>query len=286
MQIESFFDERTSTLTYLVHQDGVGVVLDPVLDYEPRGARVSTESSDRVAAAIDRAELRIPYVLDTHAHADHLSALAYFRDRYGAKTGIGAGIGEVQAAFRAVYNLGRDFPVDGRQFDVLLEEGQELDAGAFAVEVLHTPGHTPACVSYRIGDAVFVGDTLFQPDYGTARCDFPGGSAGALWDSIQRLYGLPDETRLFTCHDYRPGGRALAFESRVAEQRQANVQLSHRTSREAFVAFRKERDAQLDLPELILPSIQVNIRAGELPEPEGNGTSYLKVPINVLGGAS
>jgi glyoxylase-like metal-dependent hydrolase (beta-lactamase superfamily II) len=283
LTIESFFDERTSTLTYLVSRDGVGVVIDPVLDYEPHGARVWTESAEHVAASIDRAKLSIPFVLDTHAHADHLSALPFFRERYGAKTVIGAEIGEAQATFRDIFNLGPDFPVDGRQFDRLLGDGETLDVGPFQIEALHTPGHTRACLSYRIEDAVFVGDTLFQPDYGTARCDFPGGDAGTLWDSIQRLYALPDATRLFTCHDYQPGGRPVAWESRVGEQKASNVQLDAKTSREAFIAFRKQRDAQLGFPVLILPSVQVNIRAGALPEPEPNGTIYLKIPINVLG---
>jgi glyoxylase-like metal-dependent hydrolase (beta-lactamase superfamily II) len=281
--IEAFFHERTSTLTYLVHRDGVGVVIDPVLDYEPRGAEVSHVSAEGVAAAIDATGLRIPFVLDTHAHADHLSAVSYFRERYAARTVIGRHIGEVQAVFRDLYNLGADFPVDGSQFDVLLGDGERLDVGPFVLEALHTPGHTPACMSYRIEDAVFVGDTLFQPDYGTARCDFPGGSAPVLWDSIQRLYALPEETRIFTCHDYRPGGRDLAYESTVAEQRRANVQVDAKTSRDDFVAFRRARDAQLALPELILPSVQVNVRAGQLPEPEANGTSYLRLPINRMG---
>lgn len=283
LEIESFFDERTSTLTYLVARDGVGVVIDPVLDYEPHGGRLWSESAERVAAAIDRAKLSIPFVLDTHAHADHLSALPFFRERYGAKTVIGAEIGEAQTTFRDIFNLGRDFPVDGRQFDRLLGDGETLDVGPFTIEALHTPGHTRACLSYCIEDAVFVGDTLFQPNYGTARCDFPGGDAGMLWDSIQRLYALPDATRLFTCHDYQPGGRPVACESRVSEQKASNVQLDAKTSREAFIAFRKQRDAQLGFPVLILPAVQVNIRAGALPEPESNGRVYFKIPINALG---
>jgi glyoxylase-like metal-dependent hydrolase (beta-lactamase superfamily II) len=283
MQIEPFFDPRTSTLTYLVHRDGVGVVIDPVLDYDPRSGRIFTESLDRLAEAIEREGLTIAYVLDTHAHADHLSGLAVLQERTGARTAIGARIGEVQAFFRDFYNLGPDFPVEGEAFDVLLEDGKALDVGPFRVEALHTPGHTVACLSYRIGDAVFVGDTLFQPDYGTARCDFPGGSAATLWDSIQRLYALPKETRLFTGHDYRPGGRPAAWESSVGEQRRANVQLDAATTREAFVVFREQRDAELEAPALILPALQVNIRAGVLPEPEANGTAYLKIPIDRLG---
>jgi glyoxylase-like metal-dependent hydrolase (beta-lactamase superfamily II) len=281
--IAHFFDERTATLSYLVHAEGVGVVIDPVHDFDPRSGRTWTESAERVARHADELGLRIPWVLDTHAHADHLSALPFFQERYGASTAIGWKITEIQEVFRELFNLGPDVPVDGSQFDRLLHEGERLDLGPFEIEALHTPGHTPACMSYRVGDAVFVGDTLFQPDHGTARCDFPKGSAGALWDSIQRLYALPDETRLFTCHDYRPGGRPLAFESRVAEQRRGNVQLSERTTREEFVAFRTQRDATLDMPRLILPSIQVNIRAGRLPEPESNGVRYLKIPLDRLG---
>jgi glyoxylase-like metal-dependent hydrolase (beta-lactamase superfamily II) len=286
MQIDAFYDERTSTVSYLVHRDGVGVVIDPVLDYTPRSGRTSTESADRLADHIDTLGLRIPYVLDTHAHADHMSALPYFRHRYGATSAIGAGIGGIQAFFADVYGLGEDFTPDGRQFDVLLEDGQVLDAGALQIEALHTPGHTPACISYRIGDALFCGDTLFQPDYGTARCDFPAGSAGDLYDSIQRLFELPGDTRVFTGHDYRPGGRSVAYESTIDEQRRSNVQLDATTSREAFIAFRKERDASLDLPELIVPAMQVNIRAGELPPPDENGRSYLRIPLNTFGAES
>lgn len=285
LQIESFFDERTSTLSYLVSRDGIGVVIDPVLDYAPRSGRIITESADRIAAVIDREKLTIPYVLDTHAHADHLTALPYFRARYGAKSVIGAGIGEVQETFRDLFHLGSAFPVDGRQFDRLLVDGEQIDVGPFVIEALHTPGHTRACLCYRIEDAIFVGDVLFQPDYGTARCDFPGGSAKMLFDSIQGLYALPDSTRLFTCHDYQPGGRPLAFETTIGEQKKSNVQLSAATSRETFFAFRNKRDAELNLPELIIPSVQINIRAGELPEPEANGTSFLKIPINVFGGS-
>lgn len=286
MQIDSFFDERTSTLTYLVHRDGVGVVIDPVLDYAPNTGRTFTESADRVAERIDGLGLRIPYVLDTHAHADHMTALQYFRHRYGATSGIGAGITEIQCTFAGVYGLGDEFSIDGSQFDVLLEDEQVLDAGPFEIEALHTPGHTPACMSYRIDDAVFCGDTLFQPDYGTARCDFPNGSAADLYDSIQCLYELPDETRVFTGHDYRPGGRDVAFQSTIGDQKRSNVQLGETTSREGFVAFRKERDASLAMPKLILPSIQINIRAGELPDADSNGTAYLRIPLNHFGDRS
>ena len=237
-----------------------------------------------MAAYLDREGLEVPYVIDTHAHADHLTGLPYFKERYGARSVTGARVGEVQRAFRDVYNLPPDFPVDGRQFDVLLDEGKRLGFGSLEVEAWDTPGHTPAHMSWRIGDAVFLGDTLFMPDYGSARCDFPGGSAAILYDSIQRIYALPRETRLFVCHDYMPGGRPLAFETTVGEQRRRNVQIDERTTRDEYVALREKRDAGLDAPALILPSIQVNIRAGALPEPESNGTSYLKIPLDVLGG--
>lgn len=286
MEIQHFFDSRTSTLSYLVYDrpSRIGVVIDPVLDFDPARGCTGTRSADAICAFADSQGLAIPYVLDTHAHADHLSGLQVFVRRFGSRTGIGAHIREVQAVFADIYDLGPEFPTDGSQFDVLLEDGQPLEVGPFSVMPLHTPGHTPACMSYQIGDALFVGDTLFQPDYGTARCDFPGGSAETLYDSIQRLYRLPGDTRVFTCHDYQPGGRALQCESRLAEQSSSNVQLDALTSREEYALFRKERDATLGMPELILPSIQVNIDAGRLPAPHANGRSYLTLPLDAFGG--
>lgn len=284
MKIQHFFDEHTWTLSYVVHDGRTGVVLDPVRDYDPKSGRTSWRSAEQVAAYIDRERLEIPYVVDTHAHADHMSGLLFFKERYGARTVTGAQVGKVQAAFRDIYNLGPDFPVDGSQFDVLIDEGKRLGFGTLEVEALHTPGHTPAHMSWKIGDAVFMGDTLFMPDYGSARCDFPGGSAAELYDSIQRLYALPDSTRLFVCHDYMPGGRPLAYETTVAEQKRSNIQIDARTTREEYVAFREKKDAALEAPNLILPSIQVNVRAGALPEPESNGIAYLKIPLDVLGG--
>lgn len=283
MKVQHFFDPHTFTLTYVVHDQTTrtGVVIDSVLDFDPKNGRTSYESCDAVARYIDAQGLTIPYVLDTHAHADHLSGMVYFKEKYGALTVIGSHITQVQSRFRDLYNLGPDFPVDGRQFDALLRDGDVLD-GALGVKALHTPGHTPACLTYQIGDALFVGDTLFMPDYGTARCDFPGGSAEVLYESIQQFYALPDDTRIFTCHDYQPGGRALRYQSTVGEERAANVQLNARTTKEEFVAFRTKRDATLDMPALILPSLQVNIRAGRLPEPEDNGIAYLKLPLNVF----
>lgn len=286
MRIQEFFDEATSTLTYVVVDEAArgAVVIDPVLDYDPGSARTSEVSAEQVAAFLDSEKLTVHYVIDTHAHADHLSAMQFFRKRYGAKSVTGAAVGAVQEKFRAVYNLGSDFPVDGRQFDVLLDEGDEIEFGSLRLQAIHTPGHTPAHMSWQVNEALFVGDTLFAADYGTARADFPGGSAGELYDSIQRIYAMPAETRLFLCHDYRPGGRPLRFETTIAEQRASNIQLNEKTTRDEYIEFRAERDAALAAPVLILPSIQVNMRAGHLPEPEGNGTRYLKIPVNVLGG--
>jgi glyoxylase-like metal-dependent hydrolase (beta-lactamase superfamily II) len=283
MKIQHFFEAQTSTLSYVVHAGKDAVVIDPVRDYDPKNGRTSWTSAEQIAAYIDREGLRVHYVIDTHAHADHLTGMPFFKERYGARTVTGARMGEIQRIFRDIYNLGADFPVDARQFDVLLDEGDRLDFGELTVEALHTPGHTPAHMSWKIRDAVFVGDTLFMPDYGSARCDFPNGSAEQLYDSIQRLYALPDATRLFLCHDYRPGGRPLAFQTTVGEQKRSNIQINARTTKAEYVAFRAERDASLAAPVLILPSLQVNIRAGELPPPESNGVSYLKIPLNLLG---
>jgi glyoxylase-like metal-dependent hydrolase (beta-lactamase superfamily II) len=253
-----------------------------VLDYDPKSARTSVRSAEAVAKYIDQKNLAIPYVIDTHAHADHLTAMPFFKQRYGAQTVTGSRVGEVQRIFRDIYNLGSDFSVDGRQFDFLLDEAQELEVGSFRVRAMHTPGHTPAHMSWQIDDALFIGDTLFMPDYGTARCDFPGGSADQLFDSIQRIYALPGSTRLFMCHDYQPGGREMRFITTVEEQKRSNIQLNERTTREDYLEFRKARDAQLEMPTLILPGVQINIRAGEFPEPEANGTTYLKIPLNVF----
>ena len=282
MEIQHFFDQATSTLTYVVYDGSTGVVIDPVLDFDPKSARTSVNSAETVAQYIDNRHISIPYVIDTHAHADHLTAMPFFKKRYGARTVTGSRVGEVQRSFRDIYNLGADFPVDGRQFDILLDEGQDLELGSFRIRAMHTPGHTPAHMSWQVEDAVFLGDTLFMPDYGTARCDFPGGSADQLYDSIQRIYALPDSTRLFMCHDYQPGGREMRFVTTVAEQKQSNVQLREGTTKQEYVKLRTARDAKLDMPALILPAIQINIRAGEFPKREANGTAYLKIPLNVF----
>ncbi len=285
MKIEAFHDPRTATLTYLAFDpcERVGVLIDPVLDFDAASGRRSTCSAEPIARFLEREEIELAYVLDTHAHADHVTAMPFFRDRFDAQTGIGREIVAVQRAFAQVFDLEERLATDGRQFDQLLGDGDQLDCGPFQIDAIHTPGHTPACMTYRIGDALFVGDTLFQPDYGTARCDFPGGSAGQLWDSIQRLYGeLPPTTRVFTCHDYQPGGRALAYESTLGEQRRENVQIQESVERQDFIRFRLERDLALDMPSLMLPAIQVNIQAGEWPDSDAKGRTFLKLPIDAF----
>lgn len=282
--IQAFFDEATNTVSYLVsdprtHQ---AAIIDPVLDYDHRSGKASTASADRILATAQARELQIAWILETHAHADHLSAAPYLKMRTGAPVAIGEHIRDVQRIFRPVFNLD-NVSGDGSEFDRLFRDGETFPIGALTVEVLHTPGHTPACVSYRIGDAVFVGDTLFMPDYGTARADFPGGSADMLYRSIQRLLSFPAETRLFMCHDYKsPERDVYAWESTVADERQRNVHVRDGISAEAFTEMRQRRDATLPAPTLLLPSIQVNIRAGRLPETESNGVRYLKIPISLL----
>ncbi len=268
MNIQHFFDPQTSTLTYVVHDTvgKVGVVIDPLMDFDPETGCVRYDSCEQVAAYIEDRDLHVPYVLDTHAHADHLTGLQFFKQRYGAATVIGRYTTTVQAYFRDLYHLGPDFPVDGRQFDRLCKEGDRFKVGALWITAIHTPGHTPACVSYRIGDALFVGDVLFMPDYGTARCDFPGGSAARLYESIKKIYRLPPEMRIFTGHDYQPGGRPLRFTSTVQEERSANIQLNERTLKADYIKFREARDATLAMPALLHASIPVNIRAGHIPE--------------------
>jgi glyoxylase-like metal-dependent hydrolase (beta-lactamase superfamily II) len=281
MHVEPFYDPRTSTLTYVVSDPTTkdAVVIDPVLDFDPASGRVWTESVDRVTEYLHRAQLRVVFVLETHAHADHLSGAQLLRRRFDARVGIGERIREVQEAFRPIFDLPTTFATDGRQFDRLLADGEIVRAGSMAIEVIATPGHTPACLTYRIGDAVFTGDALFTEDYGTGRTDFPRGSAEALYDSIQRLYALPDETRVFVGHDYQPGGRAVRWETTIGASKAKNPQLSATTTREAFVAARRARDATLPAPRLLYPSVQVNIDAGRLPPPHANGTRYLVLPV-------
>lgn len=279
--VAAFFDDATSTLTYVVTDPATRAcaVIDPVLDYDARAGRITTAGADRVTAFVRENELRAAWVLDTHIHADHLSAATYLRESLGGRTGIGAKVGTVQAIFRDYYNLGGDFPVDGSQFDRLFGDGEDFPIGSLTARALHVPGHTPACAAYLIGDALFTGDTLLMPDFGTARCDFPGGDAATLFASVRRLLTLPPETRVFVGHDYGPGGRPIAWETTIAAQITDNVHVRDGISRDDFVAMRTRRDASLDLPNLMLPAVQINIRAGRLPPPEGNGASYLKIPL-------
>jgi glyoxylase-like metal-dependent hydrolase (beta-lactamase superfamily II) len=279
--IDAFFDEATFTITYLVSDPATAraAIIDPVRDYDPRSGRISTPSADRVLAKASERGLAVDWILETHAHADHLTAAPYLKERTGAKVVIGEHIRDVQKIFKPVFNAA-DISTDGREFDRLVRDGETLALGGLAIEVMHLPGHTPADVAYRIGDAVFVGDTIFMPDYGTARTDFPGGDAATLHRSIRRLLALPGETRLFMCHDYKaPGRDRYAWESTVAEERAHNIHVHDGVDEAAFVALRTRRDATLAAPVLLLPSVQVNIRAGNLPPPEANGVSYLKIPV-------
>jgi glyoxylase-like metal-dependent hydrolase (beta-lactamase superfamily II) len=282
--VESFFDPATWTVSHVVYekQGSACAVIDPVLDYDPKSGRTRTGSADKLVAFIRDNGLRTDWVLETHAHADHLSAAHYLRGLLGGKIAIGAAITEVQKVFAGIFNVEAGFRPDGHQFDRLLHDGETFAIGALDAEAMAVPGHTPACMAYRIGDAVFVGDTLFMPDVGTARCDFPGGDAHVLYRSMRRLLDLPGKTRLFMCHDYPPEGRPAAWQSTVAEQRAANIHVHDGVGEDDFVAMRSARDATLEMPVLILPSVQVNIRAGQLPPPEDNGVSYLKSPLNTL----
>jgi glyoxylase-like metal-dependent hydrolase (beta-lactamase superfamily II) len=284
-EIQAYFDPQTGTVTYLVWDPETldAAVIDPVLDFDPKAARLTTGSVDAVLADAAAEGLRVVWALDTHAHADHLSAADYVRQRTGAKVGIGARITTVQRTFRTLFNAVDVIP-NGDVFDALFEDGETFRIGGLEAKAIHTPGHTPACLTYLIGDAAFVGDTLFMPDYGTARADFPGGDAATLYRSIRRILDLPPETRIFVGHDYLPAGRKTnAWETTVAEQRAANIHVRDGVSELDFVAMREARDRTLAPPALILPSLQVNIRAGALPPPENDGQRYLKLPINRLG---
>jgi len=281
MMIEPFFDPETFTLTYVVWdpQTHDAVVIDPVLNYDVLSSTTSTASLKQIEEFVGRHTLRIHYVLETHAHADHLSGAQFLKNRYNALIGIGANICEVQKVFTNVFDL-PDLPTDGRQFDRLFHDSDVCSAGSLTFRVIATPGHTPACVSYAIADAVFTGDALFTEDYGTGRCDFPLGSASALYTSIHdRLYTLPDDTRVFVGHDYQPGGRSLRWETTIGRSKNENIQLNNQTSREHFIALRNGRDARLTAPRLLFPSVQVNIDAGRLPPPHANGHRYLTIPL-------
>jgi glyoxylase-like metal-dependent hydrolase (beta-lactamase superfamily II) len=281
--VTHFFDEPTNTFSYVVQDpdSSACAIIDSVLDFDYAAGRTDIRSANQIIAFVREKRLEVAWVLETHVHADHLSAAPYLHDQLGGKTGIGAHIVEVQEIFGKAFNAGTEFARDGSQFDALFKENDTFAIGALEGRVLHTPGHTPACLTYVIGDAAFVGDTLFMPDYGTARCDFPGGDARTLYHSIQKVLSLPEQTRLFLCHDYKAPGRELfQHETSVAEQRKMNVHVHDGISEEEFVKMRTERDATLGMPRLIIPSVQVNMRAGELPPAEDNGQVYLKVPIN------
>ena len=284
MKIEAFFDAATSTLTYVVFDEKTrdAVIIDPVLDYDPASSTISFQSVQKVTEFAKRKELKIHFIIETHAHADHLSGSQELKQRFpGSKVAIGQDITKVQKTFKNVFNFDDQFKTDGSQFDLLIKEGETLKAGVLEFTSIYTPGHTEACYSYKIQDVVFTGDALFMPDFGVARCDFPNGSAETLYNSVtEKLYILPDETRIFTAHDYQPGGRPLKYESTIGESKKANIHINVSTTKEAFVKFRTERDRTLSAPKLLLPSVQVNVNAGYFFDPESNGVSYLKIPVN------
>ncbi len=288
MQIEGFFDPATWTISYLLLDTRTMncAIVDSVLDYDPKSGRTGTTSADRLIARVRELNATLQWILETHVHADHLSAAPYLKEKLGGHVAIGANITAVQKVFGKLFNAGTDFARDGSQFDRLLADNETFRIGSLEVRAMHTPGHTPACLTYVVSDGAesvaFVGDTLFMPDYGTARCDFPGGDARTLYRSIQRILSLPATTKLYMCHDYLPGGRGPKFVTTVAEQRATNIHIHEGIGEDEFVAMRQTRDAALEMPVLILPSVQVNMRAGKLPEPESNGTRYIKIPLNAL----
>lgn len=284
-KIHAFFDEPTNTVSYIVADVATGIcaIIDPVLDYDAASGRTSTASADRLVKCIRKENLQVQWILETHVHADHLSAASYLKGTVGGTTAIGKKVSIVQDVFGTVFNTESDFLRDGSQFDHLFDDDETFSIGGLEGVALHTPGHTPACMTYLIGGAAFVGDTLFMPDYGTARTDFPGGDAATLYRSVQRIFALPDETRLFMCHDYKaPGRDEYRWETTVAEEREHNQHIHQGVTETEFVTFRNERDATLGMPKLILPSVQVNMRAGQFPPAEDDGNQYLKIPLNVL----
>ena len=288
LQVEGFFDPATWTVSYIVLDKGTKqcALVDSVLDYDPKSGRTSHASADLLIARVRELGATVQWILETHVHADHLSAAPYLKKELGGQLGIGQHITTVQKVFGSLFNAGSDFARDGRQFDHLFGDGETFHIGGLQAKAMHTPGHTPACMTYVVSDAhqtaAFVGDTLFMPDYGTARCDFPGGDARTLFRSINKVLSLPPETQLYMCHDYQPGGREVQYVSTVAEERENNVHVRNGISEEEFVAMRHARDATLGMPTLILPSVQINMRAGQLPEPESNGTRYIKIPLNAV----
>lgn len=284
LQIKAFYDQITGTITYTIYDEvgGHAAIIDPVLDYDPKSGRTQTHLADQVIEFVHQQQLTIDWILETHAHADHLSAARYLQTRLGGRIGIGEHITQVQAVFKKMFHLEADFAVNGSQFDHLFADNETFQVGRLTGRALFVPGHTPADMAYQFNEVVFVGDTLFMPDVGSARCDFPGGDAHTLYQSIQRLFALPPATRLFMCHDYPPAGRGAAWETTVAEQRASNIHVRDAISEAEFIRVRQARDATLEMPVLILPSVQVNIRAGDMPPPEDNGVSYLKIPLNLL----
>jgi len=282
--VRAFFDEATFTVSYVVSDPETrrGAIIDPVLDYDPSSGRTTTRSADAIIDYISATDLGVDWILETHVHADHLSGAPYCKEKLGGHTAIGRNVSAVQNVFKGIFNI-KDLATDGSQFEHLFDDSETFKLGNIDAHVIATPGHTPACVTYVIGDCAFVGDTLFMPDFGTARTDFPGGSARQLYNSIQQIFTLPDDTRLFMCHDYKaPGREVFAWETTVHEQREKNIHINDTVSEDEFVALREGRDSQLGMPKLILPSIQVNIRAGLLPEAEDNGVRYLKIPLDVV----
>jgi len=283
-EVTAFFDEATYTVSYLVADPdkGTAAIIDSVLGYDSKSGWTNTEKADEIIGIVQDRGYTVDWILETHVHADHLTAAPYLRDALGGQTGIGDQIGKVQAAFKTVFNAGDDLPTDGSQFDHLFGNDEIFTIGGLRGRVIHTPGHTPACVTYVVGNAAFVGDTLFMPDYGTARADFPGGDARTLYQSIQRTLSLPDDTRLFMCHDYAPNGRDYMWETTVAAQRANNIHLKDGVGEDDYVAMRKARDEKLAVPALLLPAVQINMRAGLPPPPEDNGISYVKIPLNTF----
>ena len=283
-EIKAFFHEPTYTVTYVVADPKTSkcAIIDSALDYDPKSGRTETTAADELIAYVKENDLTVEWIMETHVHADHLTAAPYLKENLGGTVCIGDHVPAVQKVFKGVFNAEAKMSVDGSQFDQLLKDGEVIKCGELDIRVLYTPGHTPACVSYVIGDAVFIGDTMFMPDFGTARCDFPGGDAAQLYASIQKILAMPDETKLYMCHDYAPGGREYLWESTVGEQKAKNIHVNSNVNEAAFVEMRTNRDKELDMPVLILPSVQVNMRAGDFPEPEDNGVSYLKIPLNAL----
>ena len=292
MQVEGFFDPATWTVSYIVFDKKTRAcaLIDSVLDYDPKSGRTAHTSADQLIGRVRELDAKVQWILETHVHADHLSAAPYLKETLGGQLGIGQHITTVQRVFGSLFNVGAEFARDGRQFDHLFADDESFSIGSLKARAMHTPGHTPACMTYVVSDgdgvnldqAAFVGDTLFMPDYGTARCDFPGGDARTLFRSINKVLSLPPETKLYMCHDYQPGGRDVQYISTVAEEREKNVHVRNGISEEEFVAMRHARDVTLGMPTLILPSVQVNMRAGQLPEPEDNGMRYIKIPLNAV----